>query len=137
MENTFRKFFDNYLEAWRKSSLIEFKDLLAIDYKAREVSDGNSVDFDYEESLKSWQQGFDFVKESGAGWDIIEVSVMPLKDDETTVILSVSLMIKGKRLETSDLFMQTFKLENNEWKLVRSYIEAGIPLSKMNQMQFN
>jgi len=137
VENTFRKFFDRYLKVWRTSSLVELKNLLAVDYKAREVSDGNSVDFEYEESLKNWEQAFNFVKESGAEWDIIEVSVMPLKDDETTVILSVSLMIKGKRLETSDLFMQTFKLENNEWKLVRSYIEAGIPLSKMNQMQFN
>ena len=137
MENTFRKFFDNYLETWRSSSLPELKDLIAKDFKAREVSDGNSVDFDYEKSVKSWEQGFNFVKESGAQWDIIEVSVMPLKDNETTVILSATLMIKGKRLETSDLFMQTFKLENNNWKLVRSYIEAGIPLSKMSNLQFN
>jgi len=137
VENTFRKFFDNYLETWRSSSLPELKDLIAKDFKAREVSDGNSVDFDYEKSVKSWEQGFNFVKESGAQWDIIEVSVMPLKDNETTVILSATLMIKGKRLETSDLFMQTFKLENNNWKLVRSYIEAGIPLSKMSNLQFN
>ncbi|MFJ5769640.1 hypothetical protein [Psychrobacillus sp. NPDC093180] len=43
-------------------------------------------------------------------------------------IISATLVIQGKSLETGNLFFQTFKKNSiHEWKLARSYIEAGIP----------
>ena len=42
-------------------------------------------------------------------------------------VLSATLVIQGKSLETANLFFNTFKKINNiDWKLIRSYIEAGI-----------
>jgi len=56
--------------------------------------------------------------------------------DETFVILSATMVIKGKTLETANLFFQTFKRNNiSDWKLVRSYIEEGIPNGNINRIQ--
>ena len=107
------------------------KNILSKDYEAREVSEGEISDFGYEESLKGWEQGFKFAKENNAEWNIHVISILPLRETETMAILSATLIVQGKRLETANLFFQTFqKNSKNEWKLVRSYIEAGIPYSK-------
>lgn len=127
MDNQFREFLNTYLDVWRRSSLTELKDIISIDYKAREISGGEVVDFGYEEAINGWEQGFNFVKENDAQWELNEISILPLRDDETMAILSATLVIEGKSLETVNLFFQTFKRnEENNWKLVRSYIEAGV-----------
>lgn len=127
MDNQFREFLDTFLDIWRRSSLAELKDIISIDYKAREISGGEVVDFGYEEAINGWKQGFNFVKENDAQWELNEISILPLRDDETMAILSATLVIEGKSLETVNLFFETFKRnEDNNWKLVRSYIEAGV-----------
>lgn len=138
MDNSFRQFLDTFLDVWRASSLIELKDIISKDYKAREITGGEIVDFGYEESINGWEQGFNFVKENKAQWKLNEISILSLRDDETMVILSATLVVQGKSLETANLFFQTFKKTSiNDWKLVRSYIEVGIPNDKINSIQFN
>ncbi|MBM7665821.1 hypothetical protein JOC25_002314 [Solibacillus kalamii] len=135
MDNSFSIFLDTYLDAWRNSSLADMKDLISQSYEAREITGGNIVDFGYEESLNGWEQGFNFAKESNAQWNIRVVSILPLRKDETMAILSATMVIQGESLKTANLFFQTFKKYNRgEWKLVRSYIEAGISL---NDVFFN
>lgn len=132
METSFRVFLNKYMEIWRNSSLNELKEVISKDYQAREITGGKIIDFGYDESISGWEQGFIYVKENKADWELKEVSVIPLRENEKMVIITASLIIGGKRLETANLFFQTFKTENNSnWKLVRSYIEAGIPLDKM------
>lgn len=127
MDTTFRQFLDTYLNVWRTSSLTELKDLISIDYQAREIRGGELIDFGYEESIQGWEHGFHFVQENNAQWILKEISIIPLRDDERLVILSATMTINGKSLETANLFFQTFKRNNiGDWKLVRSYIEAGI-----------
>ncbi|MFJ7972602.1 flavoprotein [Psychrobacillus sp. NPDC096389] len=110
------------------------KNILSKDYEAREISQGEIVDFGYEESLKGWEQGFKFAKENNAEWNIHVISILPLRETETMAILSTTLIVQGKRLETANLFFQTFKKNSKkEWKLVRSYIEAGIPYSNVEK----
>jgi hypothetical protein len=131
VEISFRIFLNKFMEYWRNSSLNELKEVISIDYQAREITGGKIIDFGYDESISGWEQGFVYVKENNAQWDLKEVSVIPLRDNENMVILSASLIINGKKLETANLFFQTFKTENNSnWKLIRSYIEAGIQLDK-------
>ena len=66
------------------------------------------------------------------------VSVLPLRGDETRAIISATIVIQGEGLETANLFFQTFKKYNQgDWKLVRSYIEAGISLFDTNDVFFN
>ena len=138
MENTFRSFLDSYLESWRSSSLDEMKEAISKEYKAREVSDGFINDFGYEESIKGWEQGFNFAKDNNAQWELKEVAIIPLKEIENMAIISAYLVYNGKRMENSNLFMQTFRLdEQDNWKLIRSYIEAGLPQAKLNSYQFN
>ena len=127
MPNSFSMFLDTYLDVWSDSSLTGMKNLISQEYKAREITDGNIVDFGYEESLNGWEQGFKFAKENNAEWMIKVITVLPLRDDETMAILSATLVIRGKKLDTANLFFQTFqKNSKNEWNLVRSYIEAGV-----------
>jgi hypothetical protein len=138
MDHSFRKFLDTYLGVWRSSSLTELRDLISKDYKGREIRDGKIVDFGFEESVLGWEQGFNYVKENNAQWKLNEISIIPLRVDETMVIISATMVIKGKSLETSNLFLQTFKkVSSDGWKLIRSYIEAGIPNDNKSRMQFN
>lgn len=136
MDNTFRQFLDSYIDVWRTSSITELKDLISIDYKGREITGGEIVDFGYEESINGWEEGFKFVQENNARWVLNEISIFPLRVDETLVILSATMVINGKSLETANLFFQTFKKNNiGDWKLVRSYIEARIPNVNLSLVQ--
>ncbi|MFJ7668415.1 flavoprotein [Lysinibacillus sp. NPDC097195] len=131
MDNSFSLFLDTYLDVWRTSSFVNFKKIIALEYKAREITAGKIVDFGYEESIEGWEQGFHFAKENTAIWIIKVVLILPLREHETMAIISATLSINGKALETGNLFFQTFKkYNNNDWKLVRSYIEAGVKLEE-------
>ena len=122
--DTFRQCRDKYLDFWRSSNLIGMKNLISIDYKAREISGGEIVDFGYAESIEGWEQGFRFVEENNAQWIVNEVAIYPLRADETLVILTATMNINGKLIETTNLFFVTFKKNSDgEWKVVRSYIE--------------
>ncbi|TFB13492.1 flavoprotein [Filobacillus milosensis] len=136
--NSFRKFLNWYLDVWRNSSLTDLKGIISKDYKAREISDGELVDFGYEEAIMGWEQGFNFAKEKENEWDLNEVSIVPLRQNEVMAILSATLVIGGEKLEEVSLFFQTFKKnENSDWKLIRSYIETGVPSENLNKIQFN
>ncbi|WP_164669353.1 flavoprotein [Virgibacillus doumboii] len=139
MENkSFRQFLNNYLDVWRNSSLPELKEIISKDYQAREISGGELVDFGYEEAIIGWEQGFKYAKENNNEWDLNEVSIIPLRDNEVMAILSATMVIDGKLLDSVSLFFQTFKLnEDNEWKLIRSYIEAGVPSPNLKEIQFS
>lgn len=136
--NSFRKFLDSYLKVWRNSSLTDMKNIISKDYQTREITGGEIVDFGYEETIAGWEQGFNFAKEKGNKWDINEILVIPLKKDEVMAILSATLVIGGKKLDNVSLFFQTFKKqENDDWKLIRSYIETGVPNENINKIKFN
>ena len=138
MHNSFSVFLDTYLDVWRNSSLVDLREVISQDYKAREIVGNDIVDFGYEESVNGWEQGFNFAKENNAQWNIKVVSILPLREDETMAILSATMIIQGKTLGTANLFFQTFKKNShNDWKLVRSYIEAGIPFVRTNDVLFD
>ncbi|WP_226646073.1 flavoprotein [Mesobacillus subterraneus] len=138
MDNQFRKFLDTYLEAWRSSSLPQIRDLISRNYKAREITDGDIIDFGFEESIHGWEQGFNFAKENNAEWELKEISTIPLRADETLVIISATMILQGKNFNTGHLFFQTFKKDTyDDWKLMRSYIEAGIPMDNIKRFQLN
>ena len=135
--NSFRKFYDKYLQVWRSSSLSDLKEIISKDYYAVEVSDGEIVDFGYEESISGWEEGFTFAKEEGNEWELKEISVVPLREGEVMAIVSATLVIDGKTLDNVSLFFQTFKRQgNDEWKLIRSYIETGVPTENIKQINF-
>jgi SnoaL-like domain len=117
---------DAFLRAWENSSLIELETFISPDYQAREVRDGDIEAFGYEESVEGWKQGFAYVKGQQAEWDIREVSVIPMKEDERMAILTATIVLDGKTMETGNMFFDTFKKREEGWKLVRSYIETGV-----------
>jgi hypothetical protein len=134
METSFRQFLDTYLDIWRNSSLSELKDLISKDYKAREITDEIIVDFGYEESINGWEQGFNFVKDNKAQWDLNVISIITLRDDKTMVLLSATLVIQGKSTQNANLFFQTSQKDSIDgWKLIRSYIESGISTDNIRQ----
>lgn len=127
MDNqSFRVALDAFLRAWENSSLIELETIISPDYQAREVRDGDIEAFGYEESVEGWKQGFAYVKGEQAEWDIREVSVITMKEDETMVILYATIVLDEKPMETGNMFFNTFKKQEEGWKLVRSYIETGV-----------
>lgn len=126
MDNSFSIFLDTFLEAWKTSSLIDLKAFISKEYQGREISQSEILDFAYDESMNGWEEGFKFARENNACWNIKVVSILPLREDETMAILSATLVIEGKSLNNANLFFYTFKKLNTDWKLVRSYIEAGV-----------
>jgi len=116
------------LISWRNSSITDFEKMISKEFKGREITPvGQLVDFGYEESIKGWEQGFHFVRENQAEWILNVLSTVALRKDEVLVVMSASMEIKGKSSDTSNLFFQTFKRDDEDtWQLVRSYIEAGI-----------
>jgi hypothetical protein len=132
IDHTFRLFLENFLDAWKHSSIRELEKLISNDYQAREITGGEIVDFGYEESINGWRQGFAFVKDNRAQWEVNEISILPLRENEILATLSATIIIEGKAMETVNLFFNTFKkLEGSDWKLVRSYIEAGVPVKNV------
>jgi len=129
MAHQFRTYLDDFLEAWYTSNLSELSEFLCKDYQAREIAENQIIDFGYEQSIQGWEEGFRFVKENNHQWLLEEVSITPLRHDEQLVVISATIIVQGKPLDTANLFFNTFKkVEKNDWKLVRSYIETGIPL---------
>lgn len=123
---SFRVALDAFIQAWENSSLIELETFISADYQAREVRDGDIEAFGYEESVEGWKQGFAYVKGQQAEWDIREMSIIPLKEDETMAILYATIVQNGKPMETGNMFFDTFKKREEGWELVRSYIETGV-----------
>ena len=136
MDTTINQFLDKYIEIWRNSSFFELRDIISKDYEAREISGGKIIDFGYEDSIKGWEEGFNFAKENQAQWDLNKLSVTPIRDKEILVLISATLIINGQSLDTASLFFQTFKNEkNDDWKLIRSYIETGVFLTNSTSTQ--
>jgi hypothetical protein len=137
MDQSFRVFLESFKESWKRSSIDDLKKAISNDYQAREIRKRDIFDFGYDESIEGWEQAFNQFRGKDVQWVLTEVGIIPLSENEVMAILWASIIIEGKSLDTANLFFQTFRLENEEWQLVRSYIEAGLPLSKMNEIQFN
>lgn len=137
MDKTFRASLESFLESWRNSSLADLRQFISIDYKGREIASGEIVDFGYEESIKGWEQGFNYVLENNADWNVKEIAIIPIKVDENLVILSATINVNGISIGTSNLFFETFKKDktNGIWKLVRSYVETGIINENLNKIE--
>lgn len=130
MESSFAKFHERYLDIWHSGSMSKMKEIISQEYQAREVTEGKVIDFGYEESIRGWEQGFKFVLDNKGEWDIKEISRICLGDYQVMSILTATLNISGKPLETGNLFFQTFSYDFG-WKLVRSYIESGVPIEHL------
>jgi hypothetical protein len=134
MNETFDVSLEEFLAAWKKSSITEMERFISLDYQAREISHGEVLDFGCEESIEGWKQGFQFVRENEAQWEINELFTLPLREDEILTVLSATINIKGKTMETANIFFDTFKnIEGAGWKLVRSYIEASVPVGNVQE----
>lgn len=128
MDVLFIKSLNEFLEYWEKSSLSSFEKMISEDYKAREIRNGAIVDFGYEESIKGWKEGFTYVLRNRAFWDIKKIFMFPLNSEEVLVCLVATIVTNDHDINTANIFFETFRKEtSNEWKLVRSYIEAGVP----------
>jgi hypothetical protein len=134
IDHTFRPFLENFLDAWKHSSIRELEKSISNDYQAREITGGEIVDFGYEESINGWRQGFAFVKDNRAQWEVNEISIFPLRENEILAALSATIILEGKTMDTVNLFFNTFKrLNGSDWKLIRSYIEAGVPVENVKK----
>lgn len=129
MEDSFNIFLEKYLDVWRNSSLPELKLIISHEYQAREIADGKISDFGYNESIRGWEQGFDFVRGNKASWELEVINRIKIREHEVLAVILARLVVDGKSMETCNLFFQTFTYDFG-WKLIRSYIEAGIPVSQ-------
>lgn len=126
---SFEEFLDEFLESWSGSNIDGVKYKISDSYQAREITSQSEIyDFGYTESVQGWEQAFSTFKKDGTQWLLKKVSVTPLRRNEVLAVIWASISTDGKRSETGNLFFNTFrKGVQGDWKLVRSYIEAGVP----------
>ncbi len=126
----FKEFLEEFLTSWQNSSLDEIKYKISDSYQAREISSQSEVyDFGYEESIQGWEQAFTAFQNDGTNWVLKKITVTPLRRNEMLAIIFASIEVDGNQSETGNVFFNTFrKGAEGKWKLVRSYIEAGIPI---------
>ncbi|WLR58788.1 flavoprotein [Guptibacillus hwajinpoensis] len=133
----FEEFLDDFLSSWRNCSLDEIKYKISDTYQAREISSQSErYDFGYEESIQGWDQAFSAFQKDGTKWVLKKLAVTPLRRNEMLAIIFASIEVDGKQSETGSVFFDTFrKGVQGNWKLVRSYIEAGIPIEHISTFQ--
>lgn len=133
---SFKDSYESFKKAWSDFSIEDMKGFISKDYAAREVREGEIVDFGYEESVEGWTQAFDYFSDKDAEWHLNDIGFIPVKDDEMVAILSATLTVDGKTMETANLFFDTFKKTSGDgWLMMRSYIETGVPLDKLNNIR--
>ncbi|WP_035187512.1 hypothetical protein [Alteribacter aurantiacus] len=119
----------SFVKAWESSELSELVSFISPDYQAREITGGEIVDFGYDKCIKGWEDGFQFVEDNQAQWDVRVIKITPIRDDEAIVTITASLLMNDEYFKGANLFYETFKKNTDrEWKVVRSYIEAGLPV---------
>ncbi|MBM7095426.1 flavoprotein [Bacillus sp. H-16] len=130
MEESLKSSIERFVSAWQQSSLEELSHFISSEYQGREMTGGKLVDFEYEECLEGWRQGFQFVSENKATWDVRVLHSVAIRQNEAIVTITASLVIAGEYFKGANLFYETFKKDpsDGDWKIVRSYIEAGLPV---------
>ncbi|MCA0972460.1 flavoprotein [Halobacillus litoralis] len=123
---SFYTFFETFKERARKHDLGFLKEVIAEEFIAREIRDGEHMDYGREESVEGWRQAFEHFEGQDMNWIYTNHSVTQTKADEWMAVFWVSVVIAGEPLPASNLFFDTFRYEDETWKLVRSYIEAGV-----------
>lgn len=133
--NEFDTFLEEYLTGWRNCSLEVIKLSTWEDFQAREVReiDGEILvqDYGYAESIKGWKEAFDAFQDKEVKWAFHEVNRMPLRQGEILISFWVTLELDGVKVQSAHYFTDTFKQMNGDWKLIRSYIEASVPISSV------
>lgn len=135
MRESFEQFYKKYLDSWRNFSIKGIENVVSPKYTAREIRGKEVYDFGYEESIDGWKHAFKELGVKRAKWILKEDVIFSLKDDEVMAIIWASLIVDDQPIETASLFFQTFRWEDGSWKMVRSYIEAEIPIEKMLSLE--
>ncbi|WLD94750.1 hypothetical protein [Alkalihalobacillus sp. AL-G] len=128
----FDQFFQKYQTNWGNGFLSGIREVLSPEFSAREIyrsEDNYKIqDYGYSESVEGWRQAFDNFSDKKVEWQFVEETKMQLRDDEVLVMFWVWPVINGKDPLTAHLYTNTFK-KQKEWTLLRSYIEASVPIS--------
>lgn len=122
----FSTFYESFKDRARSQDLAFLKETIAEDLIAREIRDGEVVDYGYEESIEGWKQAFDHFENMDMTWVYTDHSMTQTKDKEWIVSFWVSIVLDGEPIPNSNLFFDTFQQTDEGWKLIRSYIESGV-----------
>ncbi|WP_257351954.1 hypothetical protein [Pseudalkalibacillus decolorationis] len=130
----FDQFFEMYKTNWRNGSLEAMKSAMSSTYAAREVRVSNIQDdiedFGFKDAKQGWKQAFDYFSDKTVDWTFIEVNKVPLRINEVLVMFWVWPTVNGEESKTAHLYVDTFR-KGKDWKLLRSYIEASVPLTNL------
>ncbi|MBM7579591.1 hypothetical protein [Jeotgalibacillus terrae] len=120
------KTIEAFIEAWKDSSITRLTDLIHPQYQAREIRNGQAEDFGYEESVKGWSDAFQSISSGMNEWVIEERARFQLNHNEMTVVIWVTVKSDDDQQSNGSLFFETFREEEGQTMLVRSYIETGV-----------
>ena len=122
----FHIFLNRYLSKWKASDLTFMEKVIDDSFLGIEIRDGIISTHEKEESIAGWHQAFDYFKGKEMEWILTPISLLPLNEKEVMAIIRATMTLEGILIDTSNLFFQTFKRKDSEWKLIRTYEETGI-----------
>ncbi|WP_163528187.1 hypothetical protein [Halobacillus ihumii] len=121
----FKEFYEQFKIRASQHDLSYLKRVTSKNLIAREVREGEVTDYSYQESIAGWKQAFDHFADMEMEWKYTDHSLTKLKEDEWLASFYLSPIIEGEEA-APHLYFNIFKLMNNQWQLVRSYIETGV-----------
>ncbi len=129
VQTDFHSFLDEYLSNWKQGNTDYMREVISKDLLAREIRGGEAEDFGYDQSVQGWAGAFDYFADKDMEWVLTPQSILPINEHEKMAIIRAAPVIEGKLVPSSNLFFNTFMQDEDsgEWKLVRSYIETGVP----------
>ncbi|WP_175074942.1 hypothetical protein [Terribacillus sp. AE2B 122] len=122
----FHSFINRYLSKWKAADLIFMEIVIDETFQGIEVRDGVTSTHGKEASVAGWKQAFEYFKDKEMEWILTPITILPLNSKEVMAIVRATMTLEGKLINTSNLFFQTFRRKNGEWKLIRTYEETGV-----------
>lgn len=129
MENellaNFRPFFHTYMRTWNDCDIEAMCQICAPDLHVRWAYPSNDVsDWGCEEACEGWRQAFAEYAGRHPKWHFQEVFTTPVSENEVLATFWVTFEMDGKPTAEVTFFVETFRREPSEWKLIRSYVEV-------------
>ncbi|KHE72018.1 hypothetical protein [Halobacillus sp. BBL2006] len=90
----FKSFYEMFKERASQQDLEFLKETISEKLLAREIRQGEVVDYSYAESIEGWKQAFNLFEDKKMTWIYTDHSLTKLKDDEWLAAFFISIELE-------------------------------------------
>lgn len=121
-------FLDVYQRAWNDLDAGAMGALSSPALHVRWAYPGNRIaDWGPEQARRGWRDAFQSYAGRGPRWRFHEVLCTAVDEREVLAVYWVTFEVEGSPTDKVNLFVETFRKEDDGWRLIRSYVESSLP----------